>query len=258
MNISVCIDAVFGKYDFIDSMKSVKELGLETIEFWCWWEKNLNDIKTCKDNLDINISTFCTKFISLTDESKHGEYLEGLKESIEAAKFLDCSTLISQVGNDTGVSREIQHDNIVRGLKMCVDVLEESNITLVIEPLNTFVDHEGYYLSSSKEAFDIVKAVGSKHVKVLYDVYHQSVTKRDEPSEGDLITTITENIDLIGHFHVAGSPGRQELYTGEVDYNELLKAIDATNYSGYIGYEYFPEKNPIKGLEISINIVKYD
>ncbi len=254
MKISVCVDAVFSKYDFIESMKSIKKVGLDTVEFWCWWEKNLDEIKACKDELNLKVSTFCTKFISLTDESKHTQYLEGLKESIEAAKYLDCNLLISQVGNDTGTSRKVQHENIVNGLKLCVDVLEKSNMMLVIEPLNTRVDHEGYYLSSSEEAFEIVRAVGSNNIKVLYDVYHQSVTKRNKPSEGELIPTISDNIDLIGHFHVAGSPGRHEIYTGDVDYTAIFKAIDATNYTGYVGFEYFPLTDAIISLKKTLKI----
>ncbi len=249
MKLSICLDAVFEKHDFIESMKSAKKLGLDTIEFWGWWDKNIDDIITNKDELGMKIAAFCTKFISLTDETQHFEYLEGLKASIKTAKDLDCHILISQVGDDTGKSRQIQHENIVNGLKMCVEVLEEADVTLVIEPLNIFVDHKGYYLSSSNEAFDLVKEVGSDKVKVLYDVYHQSVTKRNDPSEKDIISTITENIDLIGHFHVAGCPGRGEIYTGDVDYIEIFRAIDATNYNGSIGLEYFPLEDPIVGLE---------
>ncbi len=114
---------------------------------------------------------------------------------------------------------------------------------LVFEPLNTLVDHKGYYLYSSEEAFRIADQVNSPKVKVLYDIYHQQIT------EGHLIKRITKNIDKIGHFHAAGNPGRHELYFGEINYSEVFKAIDETGYTGSIGLEYFPIEEPEKGIK---------
>ena len=114
---------------------------------------------------------------------------------------------------------------------------------LVFEPLNVLVDHPGYYLTQSSEAFDITMAVSSPHVKVLFDIYHQQIT------EGDVISSITANIEKIGHFHAAGVPGRHELSTSELNYVEIFKAIDATSYSGAVGFEYYPEQDPLSGIQ---------
>jgi hydroxypyruvate isomerase len=111
-----------------------------------------------------------------------------------------------------------------------------------VEPLNIAVNHKGYYLYSSAEGFDIIRAVGSPNVKLLYDIYHQQVT------EGNLIQTITENIELIGHFHVADVPGRHEPGTGEINYANVLKAIDETGYNGYVGLEYAPKASALESL----------
>ena len=169
--------------------------------------------------------------------------MEGLKRSIETAHTLNCKTLISQVGNDTGKVREYQHKSIVEGLSECKGMLESEGIILVIEPLNLIIDHKGYYLSKSGEAFDIVSEVGSPNVKVLYDIYHQQVT------EGNIINTIRENIDLIGHFHAAGLPGRQELNRGELYYPAVFAAIDHAGYQGYVGLEYMPAGDPLASIE---------
>jgi len=117
---------------------------------------------------------------------------------------------------------------------------------LVLEPLNVYVDHVGYYLYSSQEGFDIVEAVGSKNVKLLFDLYHQQIM------EGNLIRNSTNNIYKIGHFHAAGSPGRHELYIGEVNYPEVFKAIDEAGYRGYVGFEYFPVEESTKGIKVFI------
>ncbi len=243
MKLSVCVDALFIGKDFYESLKKLTSIGVKNIEFHRWWDKDTEKIKAVKDELDLDVTAFCTKFISLVDAFQREEYIKGLKETIERAKYLRCKTLITQVGADTGAKREEQETNLVEGLKTCVPLLEKEDIMLVFEPLNTLVDHKGYYLYSSEEAFRIADQVNSPKVKVLYDIYHQQIT------EGHLIKRITKNIDKIGHFHAAGNPGRHELYFGEINYSEVFKAIDETGYTGSIGLEYFPIEEPEKGIK---------
>jgi hydroxypyruvate isomerase len=243
MKISVCVDAVYKGKDFIESLKEISSLGVKAFEFWAWWNKDLKSVKAAKEELGLEISAFCTKFVSLVDSSKREEYISGLKESIEAAKFMGCKTLISQTGNDTGAPREEQRQSMIDGLKACAPLLEEAGITLVVEPLNIYVDHAGYYLFSSEEGFQVVDAVGSKNIKLLFDLYHQQIM------EGNLIRNSCSNMEKIAHFHAAGNPGRHELYIGEINYPEVFKAIDAAGYEGYVGFEYFPVEEPAKGIK---------
>lgn len=243
MKYSVCIDALYGGRDFLEGMRETREAGIQAIEFWSWWDKDIKRIAFEKEKLGVTVAAMCTKFISLVNSQQQEAYLAGLKESIGIAKILDCHILISQVGADTGQPRDRQHENICKGLKRAVEMLEENGITLVMEPLNTAVDHKGYYLSSSKEAFDIVKEVNSKNVKVLFDIYHQQIT------EGDIIRSIRENIDLIGHFHAAGNPGRHELDMGELHYPNIFQEIQKNGYTGFVGLEYLPVNSPIEGLK---------
>lgn len=243
MKFSVCLDSLFHGMKPSACMPLVKKAGMPAVEFWTWWDKDLAKMKEDMAALDLQIATFCTRFFSLVDDKQHNAYLTGLKESIAVAQELSCSALITQVGQDTGLSRDLQHANLVKGLKMCVPVLVESGVTLMIEPLNLLVDHKGYYLASSDEAFQIIDEVGSPMVKVLFDIYHQQIT------EGHLISRISRNIDKIGHFHAAGNPGRHELDQGEINYPSVFKAIDELGYQGYIGLEYFPTGDPVQGLE---------
>jgi hydroxypyruvate isomerase len=192
----------------------------------------------------MQISACCTRFISLVDERVRSDYLQGLQESIETAKRLNCPTLISQVGDCVkGVSREAQHDSLVAGLREAAPILEQAGVTLVIEPLNELIDHPGYYLVRSDEAFQIVDEVDSPRVKVVFDIYHQQV------SEGHVIANLTANIGKIGHFHAAGNPGRHELNRGELHYPSIFEAIRATDYDGYVGLEYWPLGDPVDGLQ---------
>ena len=136
-----------------------------------------------------------------------------------------------------------QRQSLIEGLKEAAPIVEAAGITLVIEPLNELVDHQGYFLIRSKEAFEIINEVGSPNIKVIFDIYHQQI------SEGNLISNIVNNIDNIGHFHAAGNPGRHELQRGEINYPEVFMSIKETGYRGYVGLEYWPlDPDPVVGL----------
>lgn len=242
MNLSVCIDAVFHQHDAAAALNVLGTAGIAAFEFWEWWTKDLASLMAAQTRHNLTCIACCTHFVSLVDASKRDEYLSGLQKSMEVAQQLGCRTLISQVGNDLGISRLEQRQSLIAGLQASVPLLEQSNMQLVIEPLNTLVDHPGYYLTHSDEAFAIVDAVASPHVKVLFDIYHQQI------SEGHVIQRIVNNIDKIGHFHAAGNPGRYELYRGELNYHEIFRAIDETSYDGYVGLEYFPLDEPLLGI----------
>ena len=240
---SVCVDAVLGDLPIGDALRLVKEAGIDAFEFWAWWEKDLTQLAEARDRYQLDIAACCTKFVSLVDPATRGDYLFGLQESIVAARQLKCPTLITQVGDyRAGIPREQQHQCLVDGLKEAAQLLEVNGVTLVIEPLNELVDHPGYYLIRSDEAFEIVQEVGSERVQVVFDIYHQQV------SEGHLIHNITSNIDKIGHFHAAGNPGRHELSKGELHYPAIFEAIRSTGYDGYVGLEYWPVGEPSAGL----------
>lgn len=242
---SVCIDAVFGDLSIEQACAQTKQAGINTIEFWSWWDKNLDEIRQATEKHALNIACCCTKFISLVDASQRDSYLNGLQASIEAAKTLNISCLISQVGDFIPhLTKEAQRQSLINGLKAAAPILEQNNIMLVVEPLNELVDHQGYFLINSHEAFDIIKAVNSPNIKVLFDIYHQQI------SEGNLINNIIENIAYIGHFHAAGHPGRNELQRGEIFYPNIFSAIQQTDFRGYVGLEYWPkEKEPIHTLQ---------
>ncbi|GAA4239552.1 TIM barrel protein [Postechiella marina] len=243
---SVCIDAVFEGKSFEEACEIVSQSGINSIEFWGWWDKNLEELVKFQTKNNLKISACCTKFVSLVDSNSRALYLKGLEESIKAAKILNTNILISQVGNFIlDVPREEQYQSLVEGLKAAAPLLEQSGITLVIEPLNELIDHAGYFLVKSDEAFKIIEAVNSPNIKVVFDIYHQQI------SEGQLIKNIVANIDKIGHFHAAGNPGRNELQHGEINYKEVFKAITKTKYNGYVGLEYWPlnKTNPEIALQ---------
>jgi hydroxypyruvate isomerase len=102
---------------------------------------------------------------------------------------------------------------------------------IVHEPLNVLVNHAGYFLVTTEEAVRMIKAVDSPNCKILFDIYHQQI------SEGNVIRNLTENIDLIGHFHIGDNPGRNQPGTGELNYTNIFKAIEKTGYDRWLAFE---------------------
>ncbi|MDQ0058974.1 hydroxypyruvate isomerase [Paenibacillus harenae] len=134
-------------------------------------------------------------------------------------------------------------------MRLAAPIAEEAGITLLLEPLNTAVDHPGYLLTSSSEAFNLIELVNSDHVKVLFDIYHQQIT------EGNLIRSMLGNLQSIGHLHAAGCPGRHELQFGEIHYANVIQALRSAGYSNYFGLEFFPSAQPSQGLEFAKSLM---
>jgi len=188
---------------------------------------------------------------SLTKRNVEAELTQGMQETAVVAKGLDCKTIIATVGNVyDDETYEITRRRVVRNLAAVGRVAEDNGLTLVIEPLNTLVNHHGYWLTRMSQAVDIVQEVDSPAVKILMDIYHQQIM------EGNIINNLTTYIDLIGHFHTAGVPGRHELVGGELDYRPILRAIDATGYDGYVGLEYRPTMDTDESLKQALGLVE--
>ena len=244
MQYSVCLPAVLNKMEVDEALAAVTAAGFKQYEIWGWWDLEMEEYRLAQQKSGLQIAGLCTRMVSLTDPVLREEYVRGLRETAEVCRKMGCKTVISQVGAEReGVSREEQHQSIVEGLRASVPILQENDLTLVIEPLNTRIDHAGYYLWSAQEAFQIVEEVGDPHVKVLYDLYHQYVM---DDLDVDLLV---QNIDKVGHFHMAGYPGRHEpMQDSEIDYLVILEAIRRSGYGKSVGMEYIPVHEPKGGL----------
>lgn len=245
MLFSPCASSIFNGKPVHECLEDIRNAGYDMYEFWSWWDQDIGKIAKKQSELEMKPAAICTRFIPLNDSNRRNEYIKGLKESIEVAQFLKCKMIISQVGqtiDDLSYSR--QKKSIIDGLKACVPMIEAHDITLVFEPLNTKIDHHGYFLEFAHEAFDIASKIGNEHVKVLYDIYHQYISERSP------LVDILENINHIGHFHLAGYPGRHEPWIdSEIDYKAILCLIRNAGYAGGIGLEYFPVEENVEGLQ---------
>ena len=243
MKLCVAIPCFFGGMDFCDAIRKCKELGFDTVETYNWKDLDLAKVRATLDETGVNLISMCTTEFNLTDPEMRGKWLDGLRKTCEAAKILGVKKLITQVGQDTGKERALQHKSVVDGLTEGSKILEEYDITIMIEPLNTYVNHPGYYLWSAVEGFEIIREVGHKNVKLIFDIYHQQVM------EGNIIPNIVGNLDCIAHLHGAGHPGRHEMQYGESDYKNIIAAVDKAGYTGALGLEYGPLLDPVESLK---------
>lgn len=242
MRFCVPIPCFFGNMPFQDAIRRVKELGFDVVETYDWKNLDMDAVRAACEETGVELLSMCTTEFRMTDPTFRSLWLEGLKESCEAAKKLGVGKLITQVGPDTGAERAVQHEAIVQTLKEAKPILDTYGVVLMLEPLNTYINHPGYYLTSSAEAFDIVREVDHPCVKIVFDIYHQQVM------EGNIISNVTNNLDCIAHLHAAGNPGRNELQYGEINYHAIFDAIDKAGYTGACGLEYFSLLPPEESL----------
>lgn len=242
MKFDIPVPCFFGGDEFTSAIRKISAAGFCAAETYDWRSLDLSAVRAVCEETGVELVSMCTSEFRLTDKSFSDRWLDCLRDSCIAAAKVGTRKLITQVGNDTGEERAVQHTNIVSTLTAAKGILEEYGITVMLEPLNVLYNHKGYYLWSAVEAFDIVREVDSPFVKVVYDIYHQQV------SEGNIINNIRDNLDLIAHLHCAGHPGRNELQYGENDYRVIFDAVDKAGYSGFCGLEYNPLLPPLDSL----------
>jgi hydroxypyruvate isomerase len=241
---SVCIEMVFRPLDFPARIEAVGRAGYPAFEFWGWQNKDLPAVLETKERLGLEVAAFGVGGGTLLDPANHQRYWDVTGEAAAWARRLRCPNLIVTTGNTLpDVPRERQLDDLRRGLEGVAREAARGDVTAVLEPLNSKVDHQGYFLDHGEEAFSLIEAIGSPHLRILFDIYHIQIM------DGDIIATIESRIGSIGHFHVADVPGRHEPGTGELNYANILRRIDATGYAGFVGLEYRPSGDHAASLD---------
>lgn len=248
MRLCVPIPCFFGDMDFCEGLRRVKALGFDAAETYNWKGLDFDAVRRTCEETGVELLSMCTSEFRMTDPTFRQAWLDGLEESCQAANRMGVKRLITQVGQDTGAPREQQHAAIVETLNLAQPILEKSGVTIMLEPLNTLVNHPGYYLWSAVEGFEIIREVNHPLVKLVYDIYHQQVM------EGNIIPNITKNLDCIAHLHSAGHPGRNELQYGENDYKVIFAAVDKAGYTGACGLEYRPLMDPEESLREAMRL----
>ncbi|AEV30774.1 hydroxypyruvate isomerase [Sphaerochaeta pleomorpha str. Grapes] len=246
MQFSVCIDSLFQGQVTTETFTHLKSMGFDYVEWWLNEGRDLDALEASMQATGISCHAFCTPFISLVDPSFQNQYLEELEKTLVISQRFGNPVIISQMGQATEESHEQQLEYLAAGLDRCAPLMQKYERLLVIEPLNTRLDHKGYSVSRSGDAVAVLKLVDSPRIKMLYDIYHQQI------SEGDILTRLQKYLPWIGHIHAAGVPGRGELDTGELSYRRIFSALEGMGYTQKVGLEYFPKRPPFEGLQMFV------
>jgi hydroxypyruvate isomerase len=203
-------------------------------EFKKWSEADYVRILGRMERLKISVDATSGVGSGFADPAGGEAFLTDLKALIPAAKRLGCKQIILLSGKlIEGAPAGSQHTASIEALKRAADVLSSSGLVAVIEPIDR-IENPTIYLDGVTEAFAIATAVGSPHVRVLYDVYHE------QRQFGNLIEKFEANIAQVGLIHIADVPGRHEPGTGEINYMNIYRKLAELNYKGTIAMEFYP------------------
>jgi hydroxypyruvate isomerase len=239
MKFSACIEWLFADEApvFADRIRAAKDAGLDGVEFWRWTDKDLDAIEEALRETGLPLAGIVAEpMIPLTDPLRHEEFLSGLRRSVATARRLGAPVLIAQTGNLLDTPRADQRRALTDCLARAADRLAGTGVVLAIEPLNTRVDHVGYYLSSTAEGLDIVDEVGRPEIRIIYDIYHAAMM--DEA----IAPILAGRLDRVAHVHLADRPGRGEPGSGSLDWQDRLACLSQAGYDGFVGLEYRPSR----------------
>jgi hydroxypyruvate isomerase len=243
INHSVC-KWCYPKVSLADLCTAGKEFGLRSIELL--QPKDIEVIQkhdmTCA--LVGNVKTKTSSGVNVGGITKawnrvehHDALVEAYKKQIMATKNLGLDNVICFSGNRDGVDDELGMKNCAEGLKKLMPFCEKHGVTMTMELLNSKVNHKDYMCDHTEWGSGLCEMIGSDRFKLLYDIYHMQIM------EGDVIATIKKHHKHISHYHTGGVPGRNEIDdTQELNYPAIMKAIQETNFKGFVAQEFIPKR----------------
>jgi hydroxypyruvate isomerase len=236
----------YGRIKLPELATAVKKIGYQSIELL-----SPAEIKTVKEfGLTCSIMR-CANGIEngVNRKENHAKIVKQLRDDIDFAVAEGIPNVLTMSGNRKGMPDDVGLENSALALKQILGYAEEKRITICMEGLNSKVDHKDYMYDRTSWGVALCKKLGSDRFKLLYDIYHMQIM------EGDVIRTIRQNKDYIGHYHTGGNPGRHEIDdTQELNYPAIVKAILATGYTGFLGQEFIPVREPIASLAQGFHI----
>lgn len=238
----------FSQISLDDLCVAAKKMGIKAIDLvgpkeWPILKAHGLDSSMC-NGAEINLVD------GWNDPQFHAQLIANYTKMIPLVAKAGYKNLICFSGNRRGKDDETGMRNCVEGLKQILPLAEKHNVVLVMELLNSKIDHKDYQCDHTAWGAELAKRLGSENFKLLYDIYHMQI------DEGDVIRTIQTFHPYIGHYHTAGVPGRNEIGdTQELFYPAIVKAILGTGFKGYIAQEFIPkQEDKLQSLRDSIKI----
>ena len=248
--------------DLIDQIQFMHDQGFRSLEdngMKSRTKSLQNKIANKMASLNMDMGVFVAHKIywkepNLTSGNKEHqiEFLDNIRESVTVARRVNAKWMTVVPGYvDFGKEMHYQTVNVVESLRRACDILEPYGLVMVLEPLNWWSNHAGQFLTEIPQAYEICRAVDSPSCKILFDIYHQQI------SEGNLIPNINKTWNEIGYFQIGDNPGRKEPTTGEINYQNVFKAIKEKNFKGILGMEHGNSRSGKRGEMAVIEAYRY-
>lgn len=245
------------KGTFEEKMEIAAKAGLQSVELvgehYDWTDADIDRVKKLARSLKLGIDTLSSvprwgqQKINMVDPAGREVFLKEVQRNLVFAQKLEIPMALLMSGNAVpNLTFEQQFASMVDCTKKCGEFAEKAGITLIVEPLNTKVNHKGYFLSNCVDGLRLMKEVNHPNVRLLFDLYHEQVEL------GNVIRTALAAMPYVRVFHVADNPGRNEPGTGEMYYANIYKAIAKAGYEHYITMEYLPLREPIQSLQTAV------
>lgn len=188
----------------------------------------------------------------LNKRDNHARIENEIAAKLELAKEWDIPHLIVFSGNRNGQSDHAGAEATIAGLQRVAPLAEKAGVTLIMELLNSKVNHPDYQADRTEWGVRVCQAVASPRVKLLYDIYHMQIM------EGDIIATLQKyGPEFFAHYHTAGVPGRHDLDDAqELNYPAIVRALAQTGYDGYLGHEFLPKGEPVTALQKAFEVCR--
>lgn len=234
------ISMLFKEVPFLGRFAKAAEAGFSAVEFWSPWEYDAVELLRAIQEAQVRVVQFNLPegglgeggFLSHPERKQH--WRETLKEAIDLAARMKARQINAPAGIQlTDRTRAQQFACLEDNLSWAIPHLETSGLQLMLEALNA-QENPGYLLTHSWDALELLRRVDSPWIRFQYDVYHM------QRMEGNLVDTLRDHLDHIGHIQIADCPGRHQPGTGEINYAFLLDTLEELGYDGYVGLEYVP------------------
>jgi hydroxypyruvate isomerase len=239
----------YGKIPLPELCEAAKKIGLSGIDLLQQsdWNVVRDHGLTCSMGYAADRQDFLTN--GFINRASHPMLVRELETALPIAKRAGVPNLIAMFGNREGRSDAVAIPAAIEGLKKIAPLAEEEGINICVELLNSKVDHPDYAGDHTAFGVEVMKGVASPRVKLLYDIYHMQIM------EGDVIRTIRQNHEYIGHYHTGGVPGRHEIDDSqELNWRAVMKAIADTGFTGFVAHEFVPTRDPLTSLREAFEI----
>ena len=236
----------YGRIPLDDLCEAAKGIGYRSVELLS--EKEWAVPK--KHGLECAMANgFGTIPVGFNRPDNHDKLVADAERMIPLVAAAGVPNIVVFSGNRAGLSDGEGIANCITGLKRVTPTAERHNVTLCLEMLNSKVDHKDYQADHTAWAVQVVQGVSSPRLKLLYDIYHMQIM------DGDVIATIRANVGHIAHFHTGGVPGRAEIDdTQELNYRRVMQAIADLGFTGFVGQEFVPKRDPLSSLKQAFEI----